>query len=61
MVTSHEDQKNPLNPGCQRRDGVQQKAFGRVVQVFDKGEGLWGSESRPVPLTWGIGVFAVGA
>jgi hypothetical protein len=24
-------------------------------------EDQWGSKSQPVPLTWGIGVFAVGA
>jgi hypothetical protein len=44
MVTSHEDQNNPLNPDRQRRDGGQQEALGRVVQ------GLEG-EGRLIPLS----------
>ena len=39
MVTSHEDQSDTLNTGRQRREGGQQEALGRVVQVLDKGEG----------------------
>jgi hypothetical protein len=42
MVTSHEDQNNPLNPDRQRREGGQE-ALGRVVQ------GLEG-EDRLIPL-----------
>jgi hypothetical protein len=39
MVTNYEDQKDLLKPGRQRREGGQQEALGRVVQVLNKREG----------------------
>ncbi len=43
MLTNHEDQSDILNPGRQRRDGVEQEALGRVVQVLE-------GEGRLIPL-----------
>jgi hypothetical protein len=39
MLTGREDQSDTLKSGRQRRDGGQQEALGRVVQVLEEGEG----------------------